>query len=185
MTSVRPILAAALLLGVVAAPVVAQTEAPRVELFGGYSILPADNQDFPRHTSHGVQAGVAANLTRWFGVFGEVAVQRSTATDLGPNFPGMVARSTVTEYLIGPRFTSRGDRVTGFVHGLFGLSRGDAGPDFEEFSDSGLTFGGGGGVDVRVSRRVAVRGQFDLLGSFADIVEGNSRLGVGVVVALK
>jgi hypothetical protein len=39
-------------------------------------------------------------------------------------------------------------------------------------------------VDVRLRDRVALRGQFDLLGSFADIVEGNSRAGVGIVVGL-
>ena len=69
-----------------------------------------------------------------------------------------------------------------FGHGLFGISTGDAGPDFSGFSDSGLTLGGGGGVDVRVSRRLAVRAQYDLIGSFADIVEGNSRFAVGAVI---
>jgi hypothetical protein len=71
-----------------------------------------------------------------------------------------------------------------FGPALFGVSTGVAGPDVEGVSDSGLTFGGGGGVDVRVNRRFSVRAQFDLLGSFADIVESNSRFAVGGVVRL-
>jgi opacity protein-like surface antigen len=68
-----------------------------------------------------------------------------------------------------------------FAHGWFGRATGDAGDTFRGFSDSGLTFGGGGGVDVAVTPRWAIRGQYDWLGSFADIVEANSRMAVGVV----
>jgi hypothetical protein len=164
------------------APAHAQTgSAPRVELYAGYSLLPANGDDFPRATSHGVQAGGQWNLSRWFGVFGEVAVQKSTASDLGLSFAGEVAKTTVTQWLWGPRFTFRGEQANAFVHGLFGTSIGDAGAGFEGFSDNGPTFGFGGGVDVNLTRRVAIRGQFDLLGSFADIVEGNTRMFVGGV----
>ena len=164
-------------------PAMAQTSAPpRVEIFAGYSLLPANGDDFPRATSHGVQAGAQWNLSHWFGVFGEIAMQKSTARDLGPGFAGLTAKTTVTEYLWGPRFTVRGDKANVFVHGLFGTSIGDAGEGFEGFSDNGPTFGLGGGVDVAVNRRFAVRGQFDLIGSFADIVEGNSRLFLGGVL---
>jgi hypothetical protein len=93
-----------------------------------------------------------------------------------------VARTRVTEWLVGPRFVARSDRINVFGHALFGIAIGGAGEDFEGFSDSGITFGGGGGVDVRVAPRVAVRAQVDLIGSFADIVEGNSRLALGVVL---
>lgn len=172
-----------LLVLAIARPALAQTAAPPVEVFGGYSLLPAGGDDFPRQTSHGVQVSVTANLTRWFGLMGDVGMQFNTARDL-PGFPGLVARSTVREYLVGPRFTARSEQVDVFAHGLFGLTEGDAGEDFSGFSDSALAFGGGGGVDVRVHRRLAVRAQFDLLGSFTDIVEGNSRFGLGLVVRL-
>jgi hypothetical protein len=172
-----------LLLTVTARPIAAQDH-PSVDLFGGYSGLPADGDDFPRQTSHGFQGAVTAHLNRWFGIVGDIGAQFNTATDLGPNFQGRVARTTVWQYLVGPRFTARTEGVDVFGHALFGVSTGDAGPDFEGFSDSGLTFGGGGGVDVRVNRRFSVRAQFDLLGSFADIVESNSRFAVGGVVRL-
>jgi hypothetical protein len=155
---------------------------PSMDVFVGYSILPANGDDFPRQTSHGLQASVTGHLNRWFGVFGDIGAQFNTARNLGPGFEGRVARSTVREYLAGPRFTARSEKVDVFGHGLFGISTGDAGPDFSGFSDSGLTFGGGGGVDVRVTPRIAVRAQYDLIGSFADIVEGNSRFAAGAVI---
>jgi hypothetical protein len=164
-----------------ARPALAQDH-PSVDLFAGYSLLPADGQDFPRQTSHGVQGAATLHLTRWFGVVGDFGMQFNTARDLGPNFPGAVAKTQVREYLVGPRFTARSPQADVFVHALFGLCQGDAGEDFAGFSDSGASFGGGGGVDIHVSRRAALRVQFDLIGSFADIVEGNSRFAVGGVI---
>jgi len=167
-----------------AAPAVAQTATPAFEIFGGYSLLPANGDDFPRQTSHGFEASVTANLNRWFGVVGDFGWQFNTARDLGPSFQGLVATSNVREYLVGPRFTARGAKVNVFGHALVGSSTGDAGPGFSGFSDSGFTLGGGGGIDVHLTRRLAARGQFDLIGSFADIVETNTRFAVGLVVKL-
>lgn len=167
-----------------AAPAGAQVSTPSVEIFGGYSLLPANGDDFPRQTSHGFQTSVTANLNRWFGVVGDFGWQFNTARDLGPSFQGQVAESNVREYLVGPRFTARTAGINVFGHALVGISTGDAGPNFSGFSDSGFTLGGGGGVDVQLTRRLAARAQFDLIGSFADIVETNSRFAVGLVVKL-
>lgn len=166
-----------------ARPALAQDH-PSVDLFAGYSLLPADGQDFPRATSHGVQAAATIHFTRWFGVVGDFGIQFSTARDLGPNFPGAVAKTQVREYLVGPRFTARSPQADVFVHALYGVAQGDAGEDFGGFSDSGAALGGGGGVDIHVSRRASLRVQFDLIGSFADIVEGNSRFAVGGVIRI-
>jgi opacity protein-like surface antigen len=178
-----PIALFLLLIAAFPRPGLAQSH-PSVDVFVGYSILPANGDDFPRQTSHGLQASVTGHFNRWFGVLGDIGAQFNTARNLGPGFEGLVAKSTVRQYLVGPRFTARSDRVDLFGHGLFGISTGDAGRDFSGFSDSGMTFGGGGGVDVRVSPRIAVRAQYDLLGSFADIVEGNSRFAVGAVIRI-
>jgi hypothetical protein len=165
-----------------AGPVSAQTAYPRAELFGGFSYLPADGNDFPRQTSGGFQASVSVNLNRWFGLAGDFGGQYSTASNLGPNFRGITADSSVYEYVVAPRFTLRRERVNVFVHGLIGGATGRT--SIGGFSDSGLTVGGGSGVDLGVTSRVAVRAQFDLLGSFVDILEDNSRFGIGMVVRL-
>jgi hypothetical protein len=153
-------------------------------VFGGYSLLPAGPVDFPRAASHGVQATVTVHLNDWFGIAADVGQQWSTTIDLGPNFAGLTADTSVREYLIGPRFTARSDRASVFVHAWFGGTTGDAGEAFSGFSDSGLAFGGGGGVDVRLTPAVAFRTQFEYLGSFADIVENNTRFATGLVVGL-
>ena len=160
----------------------AQTASHPVELFVGYSRLPADGDDFPRQTSHGAQVGIAVTVTNWFGVVGEFAAQFDSDHNRRPNLAGENARSRVVEYLVGPRFSARAGRIALFGHGLVGIAHGDAGGNFKGFSGGGLTFGGGAGFDVQVRRRVAIRTQFDALFSFADIVERNSRLGVGLVV---
>ena len=177
---------ALLLMTLLLAASTAQAQDPPapVDLFAGYSLLPADGQDFPRQTSHGVHVTVALRVTRWLSVIGDLATQFSTARDLGPGFQGLEAKTRVTEYLTGPRFVARSPAMDVFAHALIGIASGDAGDDFPGFSDSGLTFGGGGGIDVRVQPRLAVRAQFDLLGSFADIVEANPRVAVGLVIGL-
>jgi hypothetical protein len=183
MRSIRIVVLAALALVATAPPAAAQaTGFPRVELFGGYSRLPADGQDFPRPDSNGVLVDLAGNLTRWFAVIGELAWYRGTDDDLGPGFAGLVAETSVRQYLIGTRFTARGERANSFAHALFGTSTGNAGEDFAGFSDSGITLGAGGGVDVHLDHRFSVRVQTDWIGSFADIVEDNLRFSVGGVV---
>jgi len=155
-----------------------QSEAPRFDVFAGLSFLPANGDDFPRTNSTGFQVGVAAHLNPWFAMFGEVAGHYSSSSSLGPNFPGVSAETSVYEYLFGPRFTGGIDKVRVFGHALVGVSKGHTNIGF---SDSGFTFGGGGGVDVDVTPRLAVRAQFDLFGSFADIVDVNPRFAIGVV----
>ena len=158
---------------------------PAVEVFGGYSLLPSNFiTDFPRRTSHGVQGSVAINVNRWFGIAGDVGIQWNTTSDLGPSFVGLTAKTMVREWLVGPRFTKRSEKADVFAGGWFGTSIGSANDDFKGFADSGLTFGGGAGVDVHAGRRAALRVQYDFIGSFADIVEGNPRLGVGLVLRL-
>jgi opacity protein-like surface antigen len=174
----------ALFVAVAPWPAAAQTDYPRVELFGGYSYLPANGDDYPRQASHGFQASLGVNLTRWFGIAGDFGGQydSSSLDSLGRPFPGVTTvDSSVYEYLVAPRFTLRRQRVSLFVHGLVG---GATGHTTIGFSDSAVAFGAGGGADVGVTSRLAVRAQFDLLGSFADIVEDNSRLAVGLAVRL-
>jgi len=169
-----------MLSGLSAIPADAQTDWPRVEAFAGYSFLPAGGDDFPRRDSHGVQASVAVNLSRWFGVAGEVGAHFSETSDLGPGFPGVTAETSVYELLGGPRFTARLPRAALFGHALVGQVIGRS--SLSGFEDSGFAMAGGGGVDVALRPRLGLRVQVDVIGTFADIVENNARLAVGVVL---
>ena len=106
----------------------------------------------------------------WFGVLGDFGGQYGNG-------------STVHEFLVGPRFTKRTERVNVFVHALVGGA--DGRTTQRGFLDRGLTFGGGGGFDIQVTRRIAIRPlQLDYIGSFVDILEDNIRLGSGIVIRL-
>jgi hypothetical protein len=161
-------------------PSPAQDRYPRGELFGGFSFLPANGMDFPRKNSLGFQASIAGNITRGFGIVADFGGHYSKTSDLGPGFPGITANSSVHEYMAGPRFTWRSDRFTLFFHGLAGGARGRT--DLRGFSDGHFAWGGGGGLDINLGDRIAIRAiQLDYVGSFVDILEHNARLGIGIV----
>jgi Outer membrane protein beta-barrel domain len=164
-------------------PALAQDALPRFDVFGGFSYLPANGDDFPRQNSKGFQAALTANVKRWFGVVADLGGQYSSASwDRGPGVPALTAKTSVYQYLFGPRFTMRADTVSLFAHALVGSASGNSG--IGGFSDSGFTLGSGGGVDIGVSPRLGLRVQFDWLGSFQDMIEDNTRLGIGMVVRL-
>ena len=161
----------------------AQDSYPRAEIFGGGSFIPGNGMDFPRKDSAGFQASLSANVNRWFGITGDFGGQYSNAPDLGPNFNNASAHTSVYEYLVGPRFTKRTERVNVFAHALVGGATGRT--NLSGFSNSGFALGGGGGLDIHLSSRIAIRPlQVDYLGSFADILETNVRIGGGVVIKL-
>jgi hypothetical protein len=68
--------------------------------------------------------------------------------------PGEDIDFSTFNFLFGPRFTARGDRVEGFAHGLIGgvRRRVEGGP-----SDVDLGLGLGGGLDIKVSRNFGIR----------------------------
>ena len=174
---------AALLSMAIGQPLLAQADFPKSEIFGGFSYLPAGKADFPRENSYGFQASVSGNLNRWFGVVADFAGQYRKVSDLGLGYPGITANTSVYEYLAGPRFSVRRERFTLFFHALAGGAKGRSG--IAGFSDSGFTLCGGGGLDLNVGDRIAVRAiQLDYIGSVVDILEDNARLGFGVVIKL-
>jgi hypothetical protein len=174
--------AAAVLVLAAASPVSAQAKDPRWEAFGGYSFLSATGSDFPRGASHGVEGEIAFKVSRWFSAGFSVGAQFDRSDDLGVNFPGVKASSSVTQYLAVPRFIARTDRADFFAHALVGIAAGRT--NLGGFSDSGFALGAGGGVDVRINRRLAVRGHMEILGGLVDIMETDVRAGAGLVIRL-
>lgn len=174
---------ALLLLLAVIPPASAQDRYPKAEIFGGFSYLPAGRADFPRRDSVGFQMSLCGNLTRWFGIVADLGGQYNKSSGLGPGWPGTTANTSVYEYLVGPRFAVRRQKFNFFSHALVGRASGHT--SLVGFSDSSSAFAGGGGLDLNVSDRLALRlVQLDYIGSFADILEDNIRLGFGVVIKL-
>lgn len=186
---------------------------PRAEFFGGFSVfsgsltagdysalassLGTDNGDLPagwglegnllgredREQFYGLQANMAINFHDNFGIVADAGYQTKDLD--GQHFE-------VYEYLFGPQFSVRRDRVTVFAHGLFGGSgfqsrRPETGFYFgrmARFSDNAFAMGLGGGVDVNAGDHFAFRVvQIDWIPNKlgGEWSTGEFRLGFGLV----
>lgn len=177
----------------------AAQEAPRAELLGGYSYFRAEGGG----NLHGWNASVSGNLNRWFGLvadFGGHYGEASTRIVIDqPGFPTFSAEveadARIHTFLAGPRFSYRQtETLTPFAHVLFGAARAQAEGsvslsgvdtitvDFDE-SDTAFALAVGGGLDVKLSRRVALRlVQADyVMTRFNSDTQNNARLSVGLV----
>jgi len=134
---------------------VAQKDA-KVEIFGGYSyfrtlnlidIAPANNINL-----NGWNASVTGYVSKNFGITGDFSGAYGSPWGYGIH---------AHTYMFGPTFRVPGERVTGFAHALFGgASLNLSGSS----TDNGFAMAAGGGMDVSVNKRVAIRPvQFDYL----------------------
>ena len=159
----RKLLLSLLFLALAALPALAQ-DASRFDLSAGYSGIRTNEPpgNCGCFVAHGGSASVAYNFNRWVGVFGDFGSVHSgnvnsSATDL-----------TLTTYLFGPRFSYRkyerftpfGQFLLGGAHARGSLLLNTVGSN----SANSVAVGLGGGLDVNVYRRFAVRAfQFEYL----------------------
>jgi len=177
---------------------------PRVELFMGYTYLRATPQLAAGNRMvylNGGSTSVAFNLNRYvglvgdFGGFNETRLQLTTGnppTALG-SYEG-VDDGTVFTFLVGPRISFRGHRITPFAQALFGGIRASeemncqgCAPILPKETSFALT--AGGGLDLRLRHRLAIRiiqAEY-LRTNFEDLTTGNKaaqhdiRLSTGIV----
>jgi hypothetical protein len=152
-------------------------DAPKVELFGGYT--------WAGGNFHGWNASVTGNVTRQFGIMADLSGQYGSELN-GPILINQNAHSA----LIGPRFAFRGKRLTPFVYTLIGATR------FQEsatisgqrlsHSDTGFSSALGGGLDIKVNDQMAIRAfQIDYFRpNFFGEAHNRGRLAFGVVLHL-
>lgn len=153
-------------------PAQAQTDYPGAEIFGGYSYFNTDFGD--RESQHGWGASFTGNLGPRVGLVAEFSGNYK-GIDFGP-FD--ISTRTYT-YLFGPRFSYRTDAATVFGHVLVG----GATLQIEDASDTNFALAAGGGVDVNVSNRFAIRAaQIDYIPIFAGDTIHNFRYMGGVVI---
>jgi opacity protein-like surface antigen len=155
-------------------PVTAQ-ETPKVELFGGYS--------YAGSGSHGFDVSVAGNVNDWFGLVADVGGQYTKLNDQG--FTEKIRSHSI---LFGPKFSVRRSRAVPFVHALFGVAHlktetDEFGP-LLTFKDTSFAMALGGGLDVKVNKRVAVRVfQVDYLRTnFFGETQNKGRISAGLVL---
>ena len=150
----------------------AQESYPKAEVFGGFSISSiAAGSPSTRTSFYGWQASANGNLHRRLGIVGDFGGQYKTVAGVGiSNY----------QYLFGPQISMRHEKVTPFVHALFGANRTSA----LGASSTNLGLGMGGGLDLNISDRLALRiPQFDWTPIHAGGVWTTNvvRIGIGLV----
>lgn len=166
-------------------------DTPKVEVFAGYSYVysstPIPIVAGVRGTNYnGGSASVAFNLNKWFGVVGDVGGYH-TGSIGGIPLPifGRVS-ANVYSYVGGPRFSYRADKFTIFAQSLFG----GAHASFLGTSTNSFAMNLGGGADVNLSPRFAIRviqaeyvlTRFNFAGLLVPGSQNNARISTGVVI---
>lgn len=167
----------------------AQPEYPRVEVFGGYSYLRANPEKF---NLNGWNFSGTGNVTDWFGIEGDVSGHYGHPLDsFGDSIPG----EHINQYTFmgGPRLAYRAGSITPFAHFLIGAAR--AGTNIDSVGsthDWALATVIGGGVDINLSKSVALRvaqadwlrTQFKVSSFEEDNHQNNFRFSAGIVIKL-
>jgi len=160
-----------------------EVETPRVELYVGYDYVryhanPRINGVPPSESfsANGLSGQAAYNLNARFAMVGELSVY--SLARKGFNTTHQVS------YLFGPRVSLRRHIFTPFAQVLFGGVWAEDGITLGPVTAFGMT--AGGGIDLRVSRRFAVRPlqtEYFMTGfpDGASHQQNNFRFGAGVV----
>jgi len=177
----------------------AQNQSPeydKVEIFTGYSnaaeITPFDDDG---RLEHGFNASAAYNFHRYFGFKVDVSGTYKKVTD-NPFYRTNHSFYNVTAG-IQIKNNKRSARVKPFAHFLLGYARhsdkvrgvcpsGSPCPPSFDFNFHGVSAIIGGGLDIKVNRRIDVRvAQFDLSAiSDEDYAYGRTRFSTGIVFKL-
>jgi hypothetical protein len=149
-----------------------ETAAPKAEIFGGYSYLGNNSNGFNGFTGQGT-----VNLSRYFGVTAQVDGNYRSAANLSSfSILGISpsANQHLYDFLAGPTATARFGKNSVFAHALFGVAHSSlnagvglpiiGGISTGLTSASGFAMAFGGGVDLGLTRRIALRvAQIDYL----------------------
>jgi opacity protein-like surface antigen len=181
-------------------------ETPKFELFAGYSLLNETKiLSNDRPNLNGWNLSLAGNLNHWFGIEGDFSGHygRPDATLVAPIcgfFPGascipavVITKTRLSlkqhNFLFGPKLSFRRSRVTPFVHALFGGAHISLDVENlaslpvvgESFSDDSFAMAFGGGLDLSLTPRVALRVQPDYLQtSFLGQTQHDLRISTGM-----
>jgi hypothetical protein len=147
--------------------------APKAEIFGGYQFTRFDGGT----NANGWNSTVTGNLNNWFGVAADFS--GAYTSQAGVSFHNYT-------YTFGPVLSYRhNENITPFVHFLAGGFHGSASFQGVSGTGNGFTMMVGGGVDVKATRRVALRAvQFDWLSLHSNGVTDNNnmRLSTGILL---
>lgn len=131
----------------------------RFELFAGYSLVNADFTLTSTTVLNGWNASMNFKSRSWFGL----------VADFSGYYPSAFGSARAHSFLFGPQASVSLNRITPFAHFLIGdtnvsYTADSSLPSFRFLSaNNSFTYGGGGGLDYRLTDHLAVRGQADWL----------------------
>jgi hypothetical protein len=166
----------ALFLGIFSLAAFAQESGsvPKAEIFGGYQYTRFDGGV----NANGWDTALTGNLNRWFGVAADFSGAYKSQN--GASFNNYT-------YTFGPVISYRHyEAFTPFAHFLAGGVRSSASFSGLSTSDNGFAMMFGGGADVNVSRRLAVRAiQFDWLSLHSNGATDNNNMRISTGLLLR
>jgi len=123
-------------------------EVPRYELSLGYAYLRDEEINIPV----GWSTSFAMNFTNSLGAVADVGGSYKTV-----EVSGISVDSSIHSFLVGSRYSFRGERVTPYVEGLIGVARFSGSGGGVSASDSDFAVQFGVGIGYKVSDRVSLR----------------------------
>jgi opacity protein-like surface antigen len=172
------------LLAIFTMPTLAQ-DTPTVEVGGGYQYRSFDVPGGgPRLNMNGWQVSADANITHWLGV----------TADFDGTYTHFDGNNAVYSYMVGPQiYPLKHHVITPYINVLVGgahYSLSNCGAVGCGDSENKFAWGGGGGVDLTVSKHFAIRlAQFEYertgffgAGSAGNPYQDNFKIGAGVLI---
>jgi opacity protein-like surface antigen len=156
------------------------TSAPKVEVFGGYSLLHTGNGALISGDStnfNGWNAAVTGYFTRYLGLTADISGGYNS------NISSTGEDGHVYNFLFGPTVRlNNGGKLTPFAHALFGVSQVNGGIT-GNVKESDFAMAVGGGADYKLTSKFSVRlAQLDWLRTnYYNTSQNNMRLSTGVV----
>jgi opacity protein-like surface antigen len=145
-----------------ARPAVAQDDAPKVEVAGGWNYIAARSQasDTWEHLYKGGFGEVAVGLNDRWSAVGIVAYDQKTLVEIEGDF-----KLSVVPYLFGARYSHRAnaEQATPFLHFLAGATRLKISLGSDSESETNFTWQVGGGVNIPINSRVFARAGGDYM----------------------
>lgn len=162
---------------VASATVNAQSDYPKGEIFGTYTLFVADIDALNNESMHGWGFGAQWNLSKWFGVVGEYSAAHGSSGPLTVQQPGRIVVIPKVDvrartYLFGPRISWRAKPVTVFAHYLIGGGHLKVEDEVTGYrvGNNEVAMAVGGGLDVNIGSKFAIRAaQFDYLPIHSDL----------------
>jgi opacity protein-like surface antigen len=138
-------------------------DAPKTEIFGGYSYLRNNGNSF-----NGWEGQATVNFNRYVGVTADVSGHYRNAIAFAPvTLVSFTAHQHLYNFLFGPTITARFGKHAAFGHALFGAAHSSlntgvnlpiiGGIATNVTSGTAFAMALGGGVDIGLTRRFAIR----------------------------